>query len=90
YSNVIGIQEESRMHEIDFTWGAIAFFVCYALSQFPQDRTAFSAFLQRFPVSKTLGINVFLWGVVTACIAVVKNSTQKIVLSVTERTGVKS
>jgi hypothetical protein len=36
--------------------------------------------LQKFPVSKVLGANIFLWGIVTACTSSVKNGTQLIAM----------
>jgi sugar phosphate permease len=38
------------------------------------------ALLQRFPVSKVLGVNIVLWGLVTASTAAVQNGTQLIAL----------
>jgi sugar phosphate permease len=38
------------------------------------------ALLQRFPVGRVLGANIFLWGTVTCCTAVVKTSRQIIAL----------
>lgn len=36
--------------------------------------------LQKFNISKVLGVNIFLWGITTACTSVVKNGTQLIAL----------
>jgi predicted MFS family arabinose efflux permease len=42
--------------------------------------TSTGALLQKFNVAKVLGVNIFLWGVVTACSAAVSNGTQLIAL----------
>src|SRR5580692_10774091 len=36
--------------------------------------------LQKFNVSKVLGVNIFLWGITTACTSIVKDGTQLIAL----------
>lgn len=64
YANIMGISKDLHFRGDDFSWMATAFFIGYAVAEFPQ-----GALIQRFPVSKVLGINVILWGVVVCCTA---------------------
>ncbi|KAK8011028.1 major facilitator superfamily domain-containing protein [Apiospora arundinis] len=68
YANVMGLQKSLGMHGQDFSWMATAFFMSYALAEFAQ-----ATLLQRFPVSKVLGLNVCVWGLALCCSAVVRN-----------------
>ncbi|KAJ5691689.1 hypothetical protein N7488_012424 [Penicillium malachiteum] len=62
YSNVMGLQQDLGMKGNDFSWLATAFFIAYAFAELPQ-----GFFLQRFPITKVLGVNVFFWGVLLCC-----------------------
>lgn len=75
----------------DFTWGATAFFIAYALAEFPQGTSCSRSpvvkklittgtLLQRFPVAKVLGGNIFLWGITTIALVGVKNTAGLIAL----------
>ncbi|OJI96742.1 hypothetical protein ASPVEDRAFT_58601 [Aspergillus versicolor CBS 583.65] len=68
YANVMGLQEDLGMSGNDFSWLATAFFIAYAVAEVPQ-----GILLQRFPITKVLGVNVFFWGVTLCCSAAVKN-----------------
>ncbi|KAK8119226.1 uncharacterized protein PG998_003852 [Apiospora kogelbergensis] len=68
YANVMGLQQSLGMHGQDFSWMATAFFISYAIAEFAQ-----AYLLQRFPVSKVLGCNVFVWGLVLCCSAATRN-----------------
>jgi MFS family permease len=64
------------------------------LSQHAQTHYAKAAFLQAFPVTKVLGVNIFFWGIVTACTGAVQTSIQLIairtLLGVTEAVVIPS
>ncbi|KAJ6130952.1 hypothetical protein N7523_001412 [Penicillium sp. IBT 18751x] len=68
YANVMGIQDDLGMTGNDFSWLATAFFIAYAIAEIPQ-----GALLQRFPVAKVLGANVFCWGIILCCSSATKN-----------------
>ncbi|PLN80414.1 MFS general substrate transporter [Aspergillus taichungensis] len=68
YANVMGLQVDLNMHGNDFSWLATAFFIAYAVAEIPQ-----GILLQRFPVTKVLGINIFCWGVLLSCSAAATN-----------------
>lgn len=68
YANIMGLQQSLGMRGQDFSWMATSTFIAYAVAEFPQ-----GYLLQRFPVSKVLGCNVFMWGVTICCSAATRN-----------------
>lgn len=68
YANIMGMATSLGFRDNDFAWMATAFFIGYAAAEFPQ-----GFLIQRFPVSKVLGANVFLWGVTLCCTAAVQS-----------------
>ncbi|KFA71543.1 hypothetical protein S40288_06830 [Stachybotrys chartarum IBT 40288] len=68
YANIMGLSDSLNLGRNDFSWMATAFFIGFAVAEFPQ-----GFLIQRFPVSKVLGINVILWGVTTCCSAAAQN-----------------
>ncbi|KAJ5715637.1 uncharacterized protein N7483_012818 [Penicillium malachiteum] len=68
YANVMGLQSDLEMKGNDFSWLATAFFIAYAIAEMPQ-----GALLQRFPVTKVLGVNVFCWGIFLCCSSATQN-----------------
>ncbi|KEY74389.1 hypothetical protein S7711_07295 [Stachybotrys chartarum IBT 7711] len=68
YANIMGLSDSLNLGGNDFSWMATAFFIGFAVAEFPQ-----GFLIQRFPVSKVLGINVIFWGVTTCCSAAAQN-----------------
>lgn len=68
YANVMGLQKDLHMKGNDFSWMATAFFIAYAVAEFPQ-----GWLLQRFPPAKVLGLNVLCWGITICCSAAAQN-----------------
>lgn len=68
YANIMGLSETLNFKGNDFSWMATAFFIGFAVAEFPQ-----GVLIQKFPVSKVLGINVVLWGTVICCSAAAVN-----------------
>lgn len=68
YANIMGLQTDLGMKGQDFSWMATAFFIAYAIAEFPQ-----GFLLQKFPAAKVLGVNILLWGVTICCTAAVQN-----------------
>lgn len=68
YANIMGLTVSLDMSGNDFSWMATAFFIGFAVAEFPQ-----GFLIQRFPVSKVLGVNVMLWGVTICCSAAAHN-----------------
>ncbi|KAF4442940.1 hypothetical protein F53441_11584 [Fusarium austroafricanum] len=68
YANIMGLSENLNFKGNDFSWMATAFFIGFAVAEFPQ-----GVLIQKFPVSKVLGINVVLWGAVICCSAAAHN-----------------
>ncbi|KAJ5689846.1 hypothetical protein N7462_004238 [Penicillium macrosclerotiorum] len=77
YANVMGLQSDLGMSGNDFSWLATAFFIAYAVAEIPQ-----GTLLQRFPVSKVLGVNVFCWGVILCCSSAAQNFSGMLALRV--------
>lgn len=68
YSAVMGLQKDLHLHGNEFAWLPTAFAIAYALGELPQ-----GCLIQRYPVSKVLGLNVVLWGVTLCCTAAAHN-----------------
>ncbi|KAF2703772.1 MFS general substrate transporter [Pleomassaria siparia CBS 279.74] len=68
YANILGLQKDLGMKGQNFQWVATAFFIGYAVAEFPQ-----GLLLQKFPPSKVLGFNVFCWGITLCCTSAVHN-----------------
>ncbi|KAB8343036.1 hypothetical protein FH972_022630 [Carpinus fangiana] len=68
YANIMGLQQDLHMKGQDFSWMATAFFIGFAVAEFPQ-----GWLLQKFPISKVLGLNVLCWGIVVCCSAAAQN-----------------
>jgi sugar phosphate permease len=68
YANVMGLATDLGLEGQDFSWMATAFFIAYAVAEFPQ-----GFLLQRFPLAKVLGFNVLCWGITVCCSAAAQN-----------------
>ncbi|KAF5003271.1 hypothetical protein FDECE_10171 [Fusarium decemcellulare] len=68
YANIMGLSTTLNFQGNDFSWMATAFFIGFAVAEFPQ-----GFLIQKFPVSKVLGVNVVLWGTVICCSAAAQN-----------------
>ncbi|KAM6525823.1 hypothetical protein FALCPG4_011358 [Fusarium falciforme] len=68
YANIMGLSTTLNFTGNDFSWMATAFFIGFAVAEFPQ-----GFLIQKFPVSKVLGVNVILWGAVICCSAAAQN-----------------
>jgi MFS family permease len=73
----MGLQDDLKMTGNDFSWLATSFFIAYAVAEIPQ-----GALLQRFPVTKVLGANVFCWGVILCCSSAASNFSHMLALRV--------
>ncbi|KAH0331545.1 MFS general substrate transporter, partial [Aureobasidium melanogenum] len=69
YANVMGLQKDLNMQGQDFSWTATAFFIGYIVAEWPQ-----GILLHRFSVSKVLGCNIFIWGIILCCSAACHNT----------------
>ena len=68
YANVMGLPKDLDLKGNDFSWMATAFFIGYAVAEFPQ-----GYLLQKFPLAKVLGFNVLCWGITISCSAAAQN-----------------
>ncbi|PYH83554.1 MFS general substrate transporter [Aspergillus uvarum CBS 121591] len=68
YANVMGMQDDLGMQGNDFSWLATGFFIAYAVAEIPQ-----GFMLQRYPVTRVLGVNILCWGVLLCCSAAAQN-----------------
>lgn len=68
YANVMGLQVSLGLVGDQFARLPMAFFVAYIVFEFIQ-----MFIIQKFPVAKVLGVNVMIWGVLTACCAASQN-----------------
>lgn len=68
YANLMGLEKDVHLKPGQFQWLATVLYIGMAAAQLPQ-----GALIQRYPVSKVLGVNVFFWGVVVCCMAAARN-----------------
>lgn len=68
YANVMGLPKDLGLKGNDFSWMATAFFIGFAVAEFPQ-----GYLLQKFPIAKVLGLNVLCWGITISCSAAAQN-----------------
>ncbi|ODV58979.1 allantoate permease [Ascoidea rubescens DSM 1968] len=62
YASIMGLKDDLKMVGDQYSWVGSSFYFGYLFAQFP-----INYLLQRFPLSKTLGIVVFIWGVILMC-----------------------
>ncbi|KAL4969446.1 putative MFS transporter [Aspergillus stella-maris] len=83
YANVMNLQSDLNMSGNDFSWLATAFFIAYAVAEGPQ-----GFLLQKYPVTRVLGVNIVLWGVIICASAGAQKYTDilalRIILGITE------
>ncbi|OKL61076.1 hypothetical protein UA08_03076 [Talaromyces atroroseus] len=77
YAAVMGMTKELKLVGNDFTNASTSFFIAYLVFEAPN-----TLLLQKVPAGKWLGFNVFLWGVVVAGTAGVKNYATLVVARV--------
>ncbi|EGV64827.1 hypothetical protein CANTEDRAFT_120846 [Yamadazyma tenuis ATCC 10573] len=68
YGNVMGLQAELGLVGDQFSRLPMSFFIAYIVFEFLQ-----MFVIQKFPVAKVLGVNVVIWGILTACCAATQN-----------------
>ncbi|CAL1185368.1 unnamed protein product [Candida parapsilosis] len=67
YSAILGLRTELHMAGDMFSWTTTCFYIGYLAFEFPA-----SLLLQRFPVAKTVGVFIVLWGMILALCSVPK------------------
>lgn len=69
YASIQGMREDLGFTGQAYSWVGTSFYLGYLVFQLVANRL-----LQRFPISKTLGIIVILWGIVLMCHAACQSS----------------
>jgi MFS family permease len=80
----MGLQKDLGMAGNDFSWLATAFYIAYAVAEVPQGMLPLTTtlyteidypgiLLQKYPVTKVLGFNVLVWGILLCCSAAAQN-----------------
>lgn len=69
YAAIMGLREDLNMSGQTYSWVGSSFYFGYLVFQYPAN-----LLLQKYPVSKTLGVFVIIWGAVLMCHAACKNS----------------
>ncbi|SCU80308.1 LADA_0B06414g1_1 [Lachancea dasiensis] len=59
YSSIMGLREDLNMHGNQYSWVGTSFYLGYLVFEIPS-----SLALQRFPIAKTSGVFILLWGIV--------------------------
>lgn len=62
YASIMGLREDLNFDGSSYSWVGSIFYFGFLASQFLNNRL-----LQRYPLSKTLGIIVIIWGIVLGC-----------------------
>jgi MFS family permease len=85
YSSVYGIIKDNNLQGSQFSWAASIFYFGYLLAEYPG-----VVLLQKFSVSRFLGVNIILWGGVlmttAACSSFAGLATVRFILGMTEAT----
>ncbi|CEP62627.1 allantoate permease family MFS transporter LALA0_S05e09846g [Lachancea lanzarotensis] len=69
YASIMGLTKDLNMTAQEYSWVGSSFYFGYLFFEFPAN-----LLLQRFPLSKTLGVAIVLWGVVLMCHAACRSS----------------
>lgn len=69
YASIMGLREDLNFSGQAYSWVGSSFYFGYLVFQIVANRL-----LQKFPISKTLGIIVVVWGVVLCCHAACKST----------------
>ena len=77
YASIMGLREDLNMSGQTYSWVGSSFYFGFLVFQFFSNRL-----LQKFPVSKTLGIIVIIWGVILCCHAACYSSAPFLVCRV--------
>ncbi|KAJ5432136.1 uncharacterized protein N7458_011292 [Penicillium daleae] len=77
YAAIFGIRDDLHLSGKEYSWLSSVFYFGFLVWSFPTN-----LLMQRFPVSKYLGVNIFLWGFFLMLQAAAKNFTQLAVLRV--------
>jgi hypothetical protein len=75
YAAIFGISEDLGLEGTQYSWLSSMFYFGFLFWALPTN-----LLLQRFPVGKYLGLNIFLWGVFLMCQAACRNFAQLAVL----------
>lgn len=78
YAKVMGMTKDLHFKGNQFSALPTYFFVAYIFAEFVQG----FYFIQKFPVAKVLAVNVFIWGVLSACCAATSNFAGMLVVRV--------
>ena len=68
YAAIFGIREDLNLHGTQYNWLSSIFYFGFLVYAIPTNYM-----LQRFPVAKYLGINIFAWGALLMCQAAARN-----------------
>ncbi|CAG7983613.1 unnamed protein product [Penicillium olsonii] len=77
YAAIFGIQEDLNLSGAEYSWLSSVFYFGFLAWSFPTN-----LLMQKFPIGKYLGVNIFGWGFFLMLQAAAKNFTQLAVLRV--------
>ncbi|QKX55285.1 uncharacterized protein TRUGW13939_02377 [Talaromyces rugulosus] len=64
YASIMGIKKDAHLVGQQYSWLGTILYIGILVGEYPQN-----VLLQKFPVAKTLAVNVFIWGAVVTCSA---------------------
>lgn len=70
YAALMGLRKDLNMSAKEYSWVGSSFYLGYLVFEYPANMI-----LQRFPLSKTLGAAIVIWGVVLMCHAACKTGS---------------
>ncbi|KAJ5884382.1 hypothetical protein N7504_011954 [Penicillium tannophilum] len=77
YAAIFGIKDDLKISGTEYSWLSSVFYFGFLFWSLPTN-----LLMQRFPIGKYLGVNIFLWGFFLMLQAAAKNFTQLAVLRV--------
>lgn len=75
YASLLGLKKDTNLHGQQYSWLGSFFYVGYLIAT-----PVHGFFLQKFPLSKYVGVNIFLWAIALGAHAACKNYPQLVVV----------
>jgi len=70
YASIMGLREDLHMSSKEYSWVGAGFYLGYLVFEYPA-----TFILQKFPMSRVLGIAIIFWGIILCCHGACQSST---------------
>ncbi|TQB68316.1 hypothetical protein MPDQ_003601 [Monascus purpureus] len=68
FTSIMGLQEDTHLHGQQYSWLTTCIYIAVLVVEYPTNWI-----IQRVPIAKYLGLNIFIWGCILALHAACKN-----------------